>query len=204
MGTTPNQHLPYPVPEDSADIPRDIKALADALDALFAVTGAALPASPVDGQEFFYQLAGNAGRWHLRYNAGYADAYKWDVLGGPDLAAMLYAETQFNPGNSQFVKVAAPQLDLPLKGIYHVAYGFPHIYMTGGFAQGTIFLANVDKSDRTICGSQAAGPSGYHNCHAVATNLEVAAPSPVNLGGYATAVAACMNMYLRAQPVRVG
>jgi microcystin-dependent protein len=33
MGQTPNRSLPYPELGDSADVPRDIKALADALDA---------------------------------------------------------------------------------------------------------------------------------------------------------------------------
>lgn len=34
MATTPNLLLPYPEPSSSVDVPRDIKALADAIDAL--------------------------------------------------------------------------------------------------------------------------------------------------------------------------
>jgi hypothetical protein len=36
-GATPNLSLPYPVPDDSVDVPRDIQALATALDAGRAV-----------------------------------------------------------------------------------------------------------------------------------------------------------------------
>src|SRR5262245_52486525 len=33
-GRTPLLQLPYPIPDDGVDVPRDVKALADALDAL--------------------------------------------------------------------------------------------------------------------------------------------------------------------------
>lgn len=36
-GTTPNLQLPYPTPDDTVDVPRDVKALADALDPLGSV-----------------------------------------------------------------------------------------------------------------------------------------------------------------------
>jgi microcystin-dependent protein len=36
-GTTPNLNLPYPIPGDTVDVPRDIKALADALDPVGAI-----------------------------------------------------------------------------------------------------------------------------------------------------------------------
>src|SRR5262245_50377504 len=32
MALTPNMSLPYPIPDDTVDVPRDIKALADKLD----------------------------------------------------------------------------------------------------------------------------------------------------------------------------
>jgi microcystin-dependent protein len=31
-GSTPIQHLPYPTPDDTVDVPRDVKALADSVD----------------------------------------------------------------------------------------------------------------------------------------------------------------------------
>jgi microcystin-dependent protein len=36
-GSTPTLHLPYPIQDDNVDVPRDIKALADALDPLSVV-----------------------------------------------------------------------------------------------------------------------------------------------------------------------
>src|SRR5215469_16888224 len=47
-GTTPNFSLPYPQEADNADVPKDIKALADRLEALFTAgigtpTGSFIP-----------------------------------------------------------------------------------------------------------------------------------------------------------------
>lgn len=89
MGTTPTYALPYPELTDTADVPRDVKALADKVDGLLQpklVT--ALPGAPVDGQEIYYQSAAMATdgmAWHLRYRAASASAYKWEMLGGPPL-----------------------------------------------------------------------------------------------------------------------
>ena len=37
MGSTPNLALPYPELSDNADVPQDIRALADKLDAILAL-----------------------------------------------------------------------------------------------------------------------------------------------------------------------
>jgi hypothetical protein len=51
-GSTATLALPYPVAADSADVPRDIKALADKLEASVLVPGiklvTVLPGSPED------------------------------------------------------------------------------------------------------------------------------------------------------------
>lgn len=44
----------------------------------------ALPGSPIDGQEIYYQNADLAAQgilWHFRYNAGSASPYKWEAVG---------------------------------------------------------------------------------------------------------------------------
>jgi hypothetical protein len=38
MGTTPNRNLPYPELSDPADVPADMKELADAVDAVLTMT----------------------------------------------------------------------------------------------------------------------------------------------------------------------
>src|SRR5215471_12861686 len=79
--TTPKRQLPYPVASDTADVPRDIQALATRLDNNLPAPGT-LPASPVTGDECYYQAATtpNVVYWHLRYNGT-----NWDSVGGAPL-----------------------------------------------------------------------------------------------------------------------
>lgn len=123
MPATPNLSLPYPVQSDTADVPRDIQALASRLDIVAGgplVTS--LPGSPVDGQEAYYLAdAANGIVWHLRYRAASGSAYKWEFLGG----ASLYAERMIE----DTIAVAAgswsgapndPIITVPLGGDYRV------------------------------------------------------------------------------------
>lgn len=121
MPATPNLALPYPVETDTADVPRDIKALADRLD-LSGGYGSVLPAAPVEGQRYAY-VADAAGGvvWQLRYHVA---SGKWECLGGPplykDAAASvtcdtLAAFTDFSDGQ--------PTIVLPVAGDYIVDFG---------------------------------------------------------------------------------
>lgn len=56
-GATTRLQLPYPTPDDTVDVPRDVKALADKLDATSGIVPAivaTLPSNPVEGQECVY------------------------------------------------------------------------------------------------------------------------------------------------------
>lgn len=130
MGQTPNLSLPYPELDDSADVPRDIKALAVALDPLVKplvnppyVT--ALPGAPVDGQECYLQTAAMAAAgviWHLRYRASIADAYKWEFLGGAPMTVRQDATYTLPGGQASYVPPSnAVTLTVPVAGIYDVA-----------------------------------------------------------------------------------
>jgi microcystin-dependent protein len=57
MALTPAQSVPYPIPDDTVDVPRDIKALADFLDAWMPV--------PIGGTILWHtsNLPGAAGTW---------------------------------------------------------------------------------------------------------------------------------------------
>ncbi len=83
-GRTPNLDLPYPIPDDDVDVPRDVKALADKLDGPYAgVT--LLPSSPTNGQLAVLQTADMLAldaRWLLRWNAARS---KWLPEGGPPM-----------------------------------------------------------------------------------------------------------------------
>src|SRR5262249_55540522 len=77
--------LPYPNPTDPvAQGAAAIQALASAADTRLMGYGTALPATPVDGQEFILvdSLTNPAYQWRLRYNAGSSSSFKWEFVGG--------------------------------------------------------------------------------------------------------------------------
>ena len=86
----------------------------------------ALPGSPVDGQEVYYQsatMATDGVVWHLRYRAGSSSAYKWELVGGAALySAVDTAETQAATTYGNLATVG-PQITLPLAGDYELEYG---------------------------------------------------------------------------------
>ena len=127
MGQTAIFQLPYPELTDPADVPTDVRELAEAVETkLGAALATSLPGSPVDGQEIYYQNAAMATAgvvWHLRYRAGAAGSYKWEVVGGPPLFSEIVATE--NTTSTTFVALTTPgpQITLPLAGDYIVALG---------------------------------------------------------------------------------
>ena len=137
-GSTSRLALPYPVPSDTADVPRDVQALATKLDTdvasltdlsaatpTFIDAGQPLPASPVDGQEVYYVANAALGCvWHLRYNAGSASAYKWEFVGGAPLFAGPTPVTNRNVTNTAYAAIAdTPSLTVPRAGDYTISVG---------------------------------------------------------------------------------
>lgn len=87
-GATPNYALPYPDLTDTADVPRDVKALADKLDLMKGlvvppqVTSVAgsWPASPADGDLVTWAVNLASGvAYVMRYNGSTG---LWDCMGG--------------------------------------------------------------------------------------------------------------------------
>lgn len=125
MATTPILALPYPTLSDTADVPRDIQALATKLDGYSSVSPplrTTLPGSPVDGQEIYYQAdVTNGVVWHLRYRAG-ASTYKWECLGGARLRAGVTASNAWtSPAAFAWQNApGGPAVTLPLAGEYEL------------------------------------------------------------------------------------
>jgi hypothetical protein len=129
---TPVYALPYPTLSDTADVPRDIQALATKLDTGMApkvVT--ALPGSPVDGQEALFQSSAMAAlgvAWSLRYRAGASGSYKWEFVGGASMLSEIAGEANIAPsaGWGDLAGSAGPDIATPLAGDWEytiVAYG---------------------------------------------------------------------------------
>lgn len=95
----------------------------------------ALPSSPVDGQEIFYQSAGMATDglvWHLRYRAASASSYKWEFLGGSSLFSAVTTDQSTTSTTYTDLTTAGPSVTLPLAGDYDVTHGFRGYNNTNG------------------------------------------------------------------------
>lgn len=164
MPTTANLALPYPVLADTADVPRDIQALADQVELrLSEPIVTTLPTTNLfNGKTVLYQFAtpanqpvGNAagvggGLWRLRYDTAVTDAYKWRWLGGADWTTV--ATYTWGP-SSTTAETVDPQLQYPvvLPGYYDVWAkvlgtivfgGFSENYRKWGLAVGSSFDFN--------------------------------------------------------------
>ena len=141
--------LPYPIPDDTVDVPRDVQALATKLDGLNGISPpvvTALPGAPVDGQEcYFVADAPNGVTWHLKYRAA-GGSYKWEYVGGGPLYANTTTQEVLAQGAAAYVDLPAgpgPNLTVPLAGVYEV------LVQCLGWKNGGAIPGNV--------GCQAAG-----------------------------------------------
>ncbi|MBI1952165.1 hypothetical protein HYS42_00380, partial [Candidatus Saccharibacteria bacterium] len=114
-----------------------------------------LPASPVDGQEVYYQAdATNGVVWHLRYNSSEA-TYKWEYLGG----ASLYntAGNTSIPGTGVETATAAA-LVVARAGDYNV-----RVYTNGAtfsYTANVSFGANSTDASNNGCGAYQTDGGG--------------------------------------------
>jgi len=127
-GSTPILTLPYPIPDDTVDVPRDIQALATKLDGISSLRPplvSSLPGTPVDGQEIYYLADPTNGViWHLRYRAASASPYKWEFVGGSELRAWVgTGDTTTSPTLGNLVSTPGPTIFNPLVGDYLVRAG---------------------------------------------------------------------------------
>jgi len=135
--TTPIYQLPYPVPTDPADVPADMQALANRLEAVFPGlgSGGALsptpPATPSDGQ--LWRMSPAAGIvWTFRYNAASASAFKWEFVGGPPLLNEITTQESRPSGAYGDLATVGPQLTLARAGDYLIEHGVTMFNGTAG------------------------------------------------------------------------
>lgn len=111
--TTPVLALPYPVAADTADIPRDIQALAVKLDGAPSPVVTALPGSPANGQIVTYWSATLKLAWQLIYVAAADPPSRWRVIGGGPW--MATTQTGFTMTAAM---TAGQAFTAPLAGVY--------------------------------------------------------------------------------------
>lgn len=141
-GATPRLTLPYPIPGDTVDVPRDIQALAQKLDGIqgYGVPLlSALPSSPADGAIVDLQTADMAAHhvvWRFRYVAAEG---RWDFIGGPPLQNESAAAFSTSGAHQTYQGLAGDCTVLvPVSGLYDVTVGA--FLMTANVLGNSVFF----------------------------------------------------------------
>lgn len=103
----------------------------------------ALPGSPFDGQEIYFQSAAMATAgvvWHLRYRAG-GGAYKWEFLGGPPIIATNTTAGTVSSNTTPAAFTNTPTITIPLLGDYWVT-GSGDVSTSNSALQGNTQVGN--------------------------------------------------------------
>lgn len=211
MPTTPVYALPYPVLSDTADVPRDIQALATRLDGLALVPPVvtSLPGSPVDGQEVYYQADATAGvYWHLRYRAAASGSYKWEFVGGPALTDEWLASEGSGVSANTWGGISAndPIVTAPLAGDYDVQHSVGltnsvNALISIGLKRGaTEPVGGTDNVNSFVTGGTWATLVQRRKLTGVAAALAISQRYFTNAAGTLTRSSA----HLALTPVRVG
>ena len=214
MGTTTKLALPYPELADPADVPIDMRELAEAIDGLTfgAPLVGALPGSPADGQECCLQNAAMAALgvvWRLRYRAG-GGSYKWEFVGGSALYHRIATDEVITEGaNFVDAPTAGPQLTLPVAGDYNYQFS-ANVYVTSQTASttgavGLNLAAAPAQPDYTVQPLQSSlaitlGKPGIILAQPASRLVKVQYQIPTVAGGTAHA----RMRELQLTPVRVG
>jgi len=175
---------------------------------------AALPGSPTEGQEVYFQNAAMEADgivWHLRYrgknadNSNNASAYKWEVLGEP---APLWAEdpnvtTTNQTGN---VDPSNPVTkNLPLAGDYMIEHGWSG---SNNAANGTNYQALTIGGANTVLDDAQMSEANANllmGAHRKLRKLAQAAGAAVKIQHRVnTGTGTFYRRYLAITPIRVG
>jgi hypothetical protein len=177
----------------------------------------ALPGSPIDGQEVYYQnatMAADGAMWHLRYRAYQPDrvtpnpsAYKWEFVGGSALQS-LNTTGETITVTAAAVTANSPTLTVPLAGDYKVDSGGQLRHSAA--SQWVRIGVAKNGIDTTVCATFFANSAGAPL--AVSNSLGAESEFPALSAGDVIAQApnvsaptGTINMkYLRLTPKRVG
>lgn len=166
----------------------------------------ALPGSPFDGQEIYYQNAtmATAGTvWHFRYRAG-GGTYKWEYLGGGELNAVN--TTSGTAASTTAVAFTnTPTITVPLAGDYFVQangdWGTSNNALQSNvqIGNGTVFTNTV---------RHAFSASSTNNIFSAQGLLPgIAAASTISLYGFTNGGTATLTAHTKTitmRPIRVG
>ena len=109
--------------------------LRDNLNAVRAGYATTLPASPADGDiaVLVDSITNPTWQWKFRYNAGSANADKWEYVGGAPAFATVDTQQNFTTGGSiHDLGTVGPSITVPRAGVYLIRWGASMTPQTGG------------------------------------------------------------------------
>lgn len=164
-----------------------------------------LPVSPVDGQEIYFQADGTNGIiWHLRYRAASASAYKWEFVGGADLATPVLGAIVVGTST---VALSGQTITAPLAGEYRLEFGAMLLQPNNSsMIQVIPYVGGVaSSSSARLSTVNATGMTDYTAVMSVANTLVLTATQVVDLRAISTGAGAnAYQPWMRLRPVRVG
>lgn len=125
-------------------LPSSTDFLRDAVPARGFEVSASLPASPVDGQLFYYEPSAGI-KWTFRYNAA-GGTYKWEFVGGAP-AFGRDDTTQTILSSTYSALTGSPAFTAPFAGVYRVQHGATSKIgsaAVGNTADQSLFVNGVD------------------------------------------------------------
>lgn len=214
--------LPYPIPDDTVDVPRDMQALATKLDGYTSIAPppfvTVLPVSPVDRDEVHFAVNYAQGIiWHLRYRALNADGttantntFKWEYVGGPPHMTE-YAAREVIPsliaGYQNLASGANPLVTAPLAGIYDIAFEARMEVGAGADKQGMaapqIGATTASDAESIMLGNVTTGGTMNGSVHRT-IRRQIAGPAAVTLLYRATISTFFSQRRISILPVMVG
>lgn len=171
----------------------------------------ALPVSPVDGEEVYFQNAAMAALgivWHFRYRAGAPGSYKWEFLGGSSMRADALPNVTFT-NTGWAATPSSPTLTVPLSGDYDFAIG-ARVYTMNPAGSGTQLQLALNGAGTGIMidayqGSSGASIALFASHHYLPSPVAAAAGALATLwGAVPSGTANISNRWISMIPKRVG
>lgn len=172
----------------------------------------ALPLGPTDGDEVYFQnaaMATDGNMWHLRYRAAAPGLYKWEVLGGTEIASEMSSSIGLTTHNVAYTSVAFGDVGvlLPLAGDYDISWSslVSNFNVAVGDFRILAAVAGVGVMNTGI--ANYTNPTWYQQFHGKARAKGKAAGAFVSLVFLSASTGQpfqCHERHLFVKPIRVG
>lgn len=170
----------------------------------------ALPGSPVDGQEIYFQdaaMATDGVVWHLRYRVAAPGSFKWEFLGGSALHN-LNGTSDSVTATTAVILPNTPLITVPLAGDYRAEWGSQMRHSAASqWIRTLLFKNSVSLGlDSAFLANSSGTPLAVNTSIGAMTEITgLAASDVIGVGSNVSAGTGTVGpKYLRLTPKRVG